>query len=220
MEATVSVRVWVHTKKHICNNKSFFFSFFEKKKEISFFPGEPYKQCVSVLSYWWKEEWRRIANMKAWNKWMTFVSRTQTMAIHSWTEIIRVLVHTAIKRLPVINTSPLHMQSTHGATHNNPASKREGRLVEKKKKKDTNEKKNPERWTFLYITDSAETMFCFAAISYYFYQPPAWVRQWCGGREGRWGGGGRRARTFWKPLSHSLEWWHGSNETEERDTVL
>lgn len=151
-----------------------------------------------------RQTWRCI------NKWMTFVSWSQTTATDSWTEILRVLVHTAIKRLPVINTSLLHMQSTHGAAHNNPGSKREGRERGREKKK------IPESWTFFYIRDGGETMFCFAAISHYFYQPPAWVRHWGRGRREE----GQEGEDFWKTLSHSLEWWHGSNETEERDTVL
>lgn len=36
----------------------------------------------------------------------------------------------------------------------------------------------------------------------------------------RVGVGGHEDEDFWKTLSHSLEWWHGSNETEERDMVL
>lgn len=92
------------------------------------------------------------------------------------------LAHTAIKSLPVINTSLLHMQSTHGAAHNNPGSKREGRL---------GGEKSPESWTCFYIRDGAEAVFCFAAISHYFYQPPAWVRRWV-----RRGEGDRRVRTF------------------------
>lgn len=69
---------------------------------------------------------------RTWNKRVAFWSWTQTAAIHSWTEIVRVLLHAAIKRLPVINTSPLHMQSTHGAAHNNPGRKERGKWRKKK----------------------------------------------------------------------------------------
>lgn len=161
---------------------------------------------VILLSLEWPNIGRRKNGdaLPVWgheiNEW-PFASWTQTTAFHSWTEIVRVLVHAAIKRLPVINTSPLHMQSTHGAAHNNPGSKRRG---EKKSWIANLLLYHRRHWNYV-LFRSHQPLFLSAAC----------VIQTVGdGRRGQEG------EDFWKTLSHSLEWWHGSNETEERDAVL
>lgn len=63
----------------------------------------------------------------------TFVSWTQTTAIQSFS--VFWCTHAAIKRLPVVNTSPLHMQSTHGATHNKPDCKKKRKRGERERGK-------------------------------------------------------------------------------------
>lgn len=88
-----------------------------------------------------------------------------------------------------------------------------------KKKKKGRERKRKKMQTFFHITDGTETMFCFTVISHYSCLHESDSGCGCGGG-GRVGVGGHEDEDFWKTLSHSLEWWHGSNETEERDTVL
>lgn len=99
--------------------------------------------------------------------------------------------------VPVINISPLHIQSTHGDT-----------LTITQAVKERNNKKGTCAVN-LYITDCTDRL-CFTAISHQLEH------------ESDSGGvmEGQEGEDFWKTLSHSLEWWHGSNETEERDTVL
>lgn len=118
----------------------------------------------------------------------TFVSWTQTTAIQSFS--VFWCTHAAIKRLPVVNTSPLHMQSTHGATHNKPDCK----------KKKGRERKRKKMQTFFHITDGTETMFCFTVISHYSYLHESDSGCGCGGGGGVWVWGDTRTRTFEKPF--------------------
>lgn len=116
----------------------------------------------------------------------TFVSWTQTTAIQSFS--VFWCTHAAIKRLPVVNTSPLHMQSTHGASHNKP---------DCKKKKKGRERKRKKMQTFFHITDGTETMFCFTVISHYSCLHESDSGCGCGGGEAC-GCGGTRGRGLLK----------------------
>lgn len=120
----------------------------------------------------------------------TFVSWTQTTAIQSFS--VFWCTHAAIKRLPVVNTSPLHMQSTHGATHNKPDCK-------KKKEKGAREKEEKNANLLSYHRRH------WNYVLFHRDQPlflSAWVRQWVWvwGRGGVWVWGDTRTRTFEKPF--------------------
>lgn len=120
-------------------------------------------------------------------------------AIHAYTEILRVRLRAAIKTLAVIDTSPLVTQSTHGAAHKDPGCKRWGSAAEKKGKRRS------------FVSRAALTDWRGSTATSHQHEHES-----DGGEVGEGQGG----EDFWKTLSHSLEWWHGSNETEERDTVL
>lgn len=108
---------------------------------------------------------------------------------------------------------PLHMQSTHRAAHNKSQTLKEkdGKKGMKKKREREKEVGGKSRSDF-YIIDGTEAMFLFRG-SQPLFLPAVCMSKTAGVGRNRWG------EDFWKTLSH-MEWWHGSNETEERDTVL
>lgn len=119
----------------------------------------------------------------------TFVSWTQTTAIQSFS--VFWCTHAAIKRLPVVNTSPLHMQSTHGATHNKPDCKKKEKGAREEEEKNANLLSYHRRhWNYV-LFHRDQPLFL-----------SAWVRQWVWvwGRGGVWVWGDTRTRTFEKPF--------------------
>lgn len=120
----------------------------------------------------------------------TFVSWTQTTAIQSFS--VFWCTHAAIKRLPVVNTSPLHMQSTHGATHNKP---------DCKKKRKRGERERGKKCKPSFISQTALKL-CF--VSPWSAIIPVCMSQTVGVGVGEGGGvwvwGDTRTRTFEKPF--------------------